>query len=123
MSTVVRAVVAPPPPTAPAATPLRRGVGEFARPLRVSPYAWGVIGITVVGFLARVVLLGRQALWRDEAFTELTSRRSWLDMLDVIRHDSAPPLSYVLTHLATSISTDSWALRLPAALAGTAAIP
>lgn len=123
MSTVVRAVVAPPPPTAPAATPSRREWGEIARPPRISPYAWGVIGITVVGFLARVVLLGRQALWRDEAFTELASRRSWLDMLDVVRHDSAPPLSYVLTHVATSISTDSWALRLPAALAGTAAIP
>jgi 4-amino-4-deoxy-L-arabinose transferase-like glycosyltransferase len=124
MSTVVRAVAAPPASgTAAAPAPARRGYAATARLQGLSPYGWGVVGITLLGLLGRLVLLGRQPLWRDEAFTELASRRSWLDMFDVVRHDSAPPLSYVLTHLATSVSTDSWALRIPAALAGTAAIP
>jgi 4-amino-4-deoxy-L-arabinose transferase-like glycosyltransferase len=124
MIPALRAVAAPPPPaTASTAEPGRTRLAPALRRPELSPYAWRLAGITLLGLLARVVWVGRQAFWRDEAFTELTSRKSWLDMLDVVRHDSAPPLSYVLTHLATSISTSSWALRLPAALAGTAAIP
>lgn len=124
MSTVTRTVVAP--ENAPAGAraaadspPMRTAV----RVARLSPYAWQMIAITTLGLVGRLVLLGRQPIWRDEAFTALASRRSWLDMLDVVRHDSAPPLSYVASHVATSISATPWALRLPEALAGAAAVP
>lgn len=96
---------------------------------RLVRWAWGdgyrrrLLLVTGAGLVARLAFLGHQPLWRDEAFTELTSRRSWPGMLDVVRHDSAPPLAYVLTHLTTSLSWSASLLRLPAALAGTAAIP
>jgi mannosyltransferase len=91
--------------------------------LRVSPYALGVAGFTVLALLVRVVALGHQPLGGDESFTAVVSRRGWLDMYAVVRNDSAAPLSYALTHLASLLSTDAAMLRLPAALAGTTAIP
>ena len=105
------------PPAAPQATSRRL-------PLHPSTaYGWALLTITAAGLAARVLVLGHQPLWRDEAFTELVSRRSWGSMYDAVRHDSAPPLSYVFSHLATSLSTSTWMLRLPQAVAGTAAIP
>jgi Dolichyl-phosphate-mannose-protein mannosyltransferase len=91
--------------------------------LRLSPYAVWLVAITVLALLIRVVVLGHQPLAGDEAFTALVSRRSWLDMFAVVRSDSGAPLPYVLSHLATSVSTDPGALRFPSALAGTAAVP
>jgi mannosyltransferase len=100
---------------------------EVAAPLlgrpRISRYALATGAVTGAGLAARLVLLGRQPISRDEAFTAVVTRRSWGGMLGVVRHDSAPPLSYVLDHLATAWSTSPSLLRLPAALAGAAAIP
>ena len=128
MTLAHRAVAVP--RRAPAATPLSgSGTGdsavrwgmpsEFLR----DGYIRAVAAITLVGLIARTVWLGHQPLWRDEAFTALVSRRSWSGMFDAVRHDSGTPLSYVATHLATSVSNSAAALRLPAALLGTAAIP
>jgi hypothetical protein len=89
----------------------------------VSSYALVVGGFTVLALLVRVVALGHQPLGGDESFTALVSRRGWLDMYAVVRSDSAAPLSYALTHLASLLSTDPGVLRLPAALAGTLAVP
>ena len=44
-------------------------------------------------------------------------------MLNVVRHDSAPPLFYLLERLVATLSTSPAALRLVTVLAGTAAIP
>ncbi|HXA27591.1 MAG TPA: glycosyltransferase family 39 protein [Candidatus Angelobacter sp.] len=91
--------------------------------VRATPYALGVAGITVVALLIRVIALGHQPLGGDESFTAVVSRRAWLDMYAAVRNDSAAPLPYALTHLASSLSNDPAMLRLPAALAGTAAVP
>ena len=88
-----------------------------------SPYGVSIALITLAGLVVRLIALDHQALWRDEAFTELVSRRSWLDMYAAVRSDSAPPLSYVFTHLAAGLSSSTAAIRVPAALAGTAVIP
>jgi 4-amino-4-deoxy-L-arabinose transferase-like glycosyltransferase len=79
--------------------------------------------ITGVGLLARCALLGFQPLWRDEAFTALAVQRPLGSMLTVIRHDSAPPLFYLLERLVAVVSTSPVALRIVPVLAGTAAIP
>lgn len=89
----------------------------------ISPYARGISAITVFAFCARFAFLGHEPLWRDEAFTAVTVQRSLPDMVDIVRHDSAPPLSYLLMHLMAMISTSETSLRLLSVLAGTAAIP
>ena len=105
-------------------TLLAERVASPARPrVRLSGYAAGLAAIGAAGLAARLVLLGRQPISRDEAFTAVVARRSWGGMLDVVRHDSAPPLSYVLDHVATVLSSSPSLLRLPSALAGAAAIP
>jgi 4-amino-4-deoxy-L-arabinose transferase-like glycosyltransferase len=90
---------------------------------RLSGYAAALLAIGAAGLAARVLLLGVQPISRDEAFTALVARRGWGGMLDVVRHDSAPPLSYLLDHLATAVSSSPSLLRLPSALAGAAAVP
>jgi mannosyltransferase len=107
------ALAAPVAETPPAAAP-RPGAGG---------YRLGVALIAGAGLAARLALLGRQPISRDEAFTAVVARRSWAGMLDGVRHDSAPPLSYLLDHLATTFSSSPSLLRLPSALAGAAAIP
>lgn len=120
----VRTITVPARLPPPAATRAAAPATAKRRRLRLgTTYARQVAGATLLGLAARAVLLGHQVLWRDEAFTLLTSRRSWLGTFDVVRHDSAPPLAYVLTHLAVLVSSDPIALRLTAALAGAAGVP
>lgn len=88
-----------------------------------SAYARRVAAITAVGLAARLILLGRTALWRDEAFTGVVVRRSLPGLLDAVRHDTNPPLGYLLTHLVAVVDSSPAALRLMPALAGTAAVP
>ncbi len=90
---------------------------------RLSGYAAGLLAIGGAGLAARLLLLGLQPISRDEAFTAVVTRRGWSGMIDAIRHDSAPPLSYVLDHLATAVSSSPSLLRLPSALTGAAVIP
>ena len=94
---------------------------ERLRPLRT--YATGVAALSGVGLVFRVAFLGSLPYWRDEAFTAQATRMSWTGMFDTVRNDSAPPLGYILGHLAASISASPVSLRLLSALAGTAAIP
>ncbi len=68
-------------------------------------------------------MLGYQPLWRDEAFTALTVQRPLGSMLTVVRHDSAPPLFYLIERLVAVVSTSPAALRILPVLAGVAAIP
>jgi uncharacterized membrane protein len=86
-------------------------------------YAGKIWLITVIGLVARLVLLGYQPLWRDEAFTALAVQRPLGSMLDVVRNDSAPPLFYLIERLFAVVSTSPAMLRLFPALVGAAAIP
>ena len=86
-------------------------------------YAGRIWVITAVGLAGRLVQIGYQPLWRDEAFTALAVQRPLGAMLNVVRHDSAPPLFYLLERLVATVSTSPAALRLVPVLAGTAAIP
>ena len=93
----------------------------------MSPARWGypgrVVAITAAALAGRLVLLGHTALWRDEAFTGVVARRPLPDLLDAVRADTNPPLSYLLTHLVTPVSSGPAALRFMPALAGTGAVP
>ncbi len=89
-----------------------------------SVYARWIIALTAVGLAVRVLWLGHEPIWRDEAFTALVVQRNVAGMLDAVRNDSAPPLSYLLTHLFVLLLGPSVpVLRLTSALAGTVIVP
>ena len=107
----------------PAATPRTSTLPGLQLTRSLSGYAWSVIGVTMLGFFFRVFLIGSPPLWRDEAFSAVAVRRPWLDMLDMVRHDSAPPLGFLLVKLANTISSTPSSLRMGSVLAGTAMVP
>ncbi len=105
-----------------AATIARRVDGIAERVGRLS--IWQRVAlVTLAGGLFRLVFLGQQELWRDEAFTAVVVKRPLGDMLAAIAHDSAPPLSYLLDSAIARVDDSPWALRLVPAIAGTALIP
>ena len=89
-----------------------------------SAYARGVVLLTGVGLAVRFLWLNHEPIWRDEAFTAVVEQRGLAGMLDAIHNDSAPPLSYLLTHLSLSVLGQTpTALRLTSAIAGTLIVP
>jgi mannosyltransferase len=99
----------------------RDAAGAIAR--RLTGYGGSLTLITVAGLVGRLLFLGYQPLWRDEAFTAIVVQRPLGAMLDAVRSDSAPPLAYLLDHLVGSVASGPAALRVVAALAGSASIP
>jgi 4-amino-4-deoxy-L-arabinose transferase-like glycosyltransferase len=89
----------------------------------LASYAARVWVIGVAGLLGRLLFIGYQPLWRDEAFTAVVVQRPLGQMLAAVRGDSAPALLYLVDHAVTLVSASASALRLVPALAGAAAIP
>ncbi len=87
------------------------------------PYPALVALLTAGGLAGRLLFLGYQPLWRDEAFTAIVVQRGVGSLLDAVRNDSAPPLAYLLDHLVASVPASPAALRLVPAIAGAAGIP
>jgi 4-amino-4-deoxy-L-arabinose transferase-like glycosyltransferase len=86
-------------------------------------YEGRLAAITAVALASRVLWLGSvPRFWGDEAFNGVQVRKPFRVMLDVVRHDSHPPLLYVLQKVVALVSTSPAALRLVSALAGTAAV-
>lgn len=89
-----------------------------------SAYARGVVLLTAAGLAVRLLWLNHEPIWRDEAFTAVVEQRSIAGMLDAIHNDSAPPLSYLLTHVSLFfLGQTPTALRLTSAIAGTLIVP
>lgn len=71
----------------------------------------------------RLLRLGAEGLWVDEAWTGLLARVSPGHLFETLRNDDAPPLFYLLQTAVTAVAgTGEWGLRLLPALAGTAAV-
>jgi 4-amino-4-deoxy-L-arabinose transferase-like glycosyltransferase len=80
--------------------------------------------ITVIGLAARMFWIGHEPIWRDEAFTAIVAERDVPGMLQAIRLDSAPPLSYLLTHVFVLIfGPTPEALRIAPAILGAMLVP
>src|SRR5260370_39207888 len=89
-----------------------------------SAYARGVVLLTAAGLAVRILWLNHEPIWRDEAFTAVAGQRSIAGMPDAIHNDSAPPLSYLLTHISLFfLGQTPGALRLTSAVAGTLIVP
>lgn len=73
----------------------------------------------------RFVLLGRNSLWVDEAFTAYAVRKSWQDLIIFLTmHEDHPPLYFALVKVWTGIAgTGEAALRAPSAVFGAVCVP
>ncbi|MHB8509761.1 MAG: glycosyltransferase family 39 protein [Candidatus Dormibacteria bacterium] len=79
--------------------------------------------VTAATLVSRVAWLGTvPGFWGDEAFDAVQVRKPLGAMLEVVRHDSHPPLLYLLQHTVAMVSSSPAALRLVSALSGTAAV-
>jgi hypothetical protein len=87
-----------------AASAFAQGVRGHAVTRWLASYPGRVCLISAAGLAGRLLFLGYQPLWRDEAFTAVVVQRPLGQMLDVVRMDSAPPLPYLLGHLVASVS-------------------
>ena len=99
--------------------------------MRWRPAQGDVLSFSLVGLLTalaaalRLVALGHQSLWLDEAQTAYEVRQSFRGMLSVVANNElTPPFYYVLMWPWTRLAGSSeFMLRLPSAVFGTASVP
>jgi 4-amino-4-deoxy-L-arabinose transferase-like glycosyltransferase len=102
----------------------RSRVDLALRSLTLSSYAGRAALITVIGLVVRLAWVGREPIWRDEAFTAIVEQKSIGGMLEAVRNDSAPPLSYLLTHVFVAfMGPTPQALRFSSVIVGTLLVP
>ncbi|HCC83314.1 TPA: hypothetical protein DEP96_00530 [Candidatus Uhrbacteria bacterium] len=66
-----------------------------------------VLATMALGAILRVIPLMGRDFWYDEAFTGITVRQTWSQMMSIIVHDVHPPLYYILLKLWTLIASSS----------------
>ncbi|MGH2911591.1 MAG: hypothetical protein ACRDJ3_03845, partial [Solirubrobacteraceae bacterium] len=82
---------------------------------------WPVIALTLLAAVLRLVALGSQSLWYDEAFTPVHVLRAGLGatLHNVLHTENTPPLWYLLEWGITRVLGEGEvALRLLSAIAG-----
>lgn len=103
------------------------GAAQFAR---THPIAL----VTLAGAVLRLAVIARQPIGYDEDFTAVTVHQPLDRMLDIVSHDSAPPLFYLLERAVVAVFDGLGmaglggpggpvALRLVPAVSGIALIP
>ncbi|MHB0869181.1 MAG: glycosyltransferase family 39 protein [Chloroflexota bacterium] len=76
-----------------------------------------------VAAAARLHDLDGKSIWLDEAFSIYVAQQPLDRMIEVIvRHDTPPPLYYLLLHFWMGMGTDPFSVRLLSALLGVAAV-
>ncbi|MFA6475227.1 MAG: glycosyltransferase family 39 protein [Patescibacteria group bacterium] len=87
---------------------------------------WEIVAVivsVVLGTILRVLGLGARDFWYDEAFTGITVRQAWGEMLHIIVQDVHPPLYYCLLKIWTElVGSGSVGLRSFSVLFGVATI-
>ena len=66
-----------------------------------------VLGTMALGAILRAIPLMQRDFCYDEAFTGVTVRQTWGQMMSIIVHDVHPPLYYLLLKLWTLVATSS----------------
>lgn len=82
-----------------------------------------LVGLTLVGALARGFCLDAQSLWLDELFSVFLARREVNAILAGTAQDTMPPLYYLFLHIALQFGSDEIAARSVSFLFGVATIP
>jgi mannosyltransferase len=83
-----------------------------------------ILALLVFAAALRVHGIGRESLWFDESATWQVIRHPLPEMFRaIVDAERTPPLHYVILHFWRMIFGDAeWSLRLPSAIAGTAAV-
>lgn len=86
---------------------------------------WPLLGLTWLAFAVRAVGLLQQSLWRDEVDALLFATRALPDLLAMFRDpgQNGPLFFLALRPWLAAAGHSEFALRFPAALAGTLAVP
>lgn len=80
--------------------------------------------ITLIAFSLRIYNLDAESFWRDEAFSWQTYKGSFIDVWNISKYDTHPPLYNVLMYLWTNIvGNTAYTNRLFSAICGTLLIP
>lgn len=81
--------------------------------------------IVAVGLFLRLLELGRDSFWCDEAGVALVSLQPSLSSViaELRTHAAAMPLDYVINWLVANVSLNEGLMRLPAAVFGTLTLP
>jgi len=94
------------------------------RALRIGRYGLALALILVVGLVLRLIQIGSDGLWLDEAYSVALANMSIIDMVRATAGDVHPPLYYFLLHYWVMAFGDSEiAVRLLSVVFGIAAIP
>ncbi len=87
-------------------------------------YPWALAGIMAAGVGLRLWGIGAHYLTYDETFTALTAQASLPNLIRATAGDVHPPLSYLVEWVFTGLfGVSPITLRVPAVLAGIAALP
>ncbi len=97
-------------------------VGRFASPRAAK---WPLLALVWIAFALRVIGLTTQSLWRDEVDSLLFATRPLHQALEMFRQpgQNGPLFFLMLRPWLAAAGTSEFALRFPAALAGTLAVP
>src|SRR6266852_3049327 len=83
-----------------------------------------LVTVMCVGAALRIVELGSESLWLDEAYSIFTSRLPLSAIVQEISEDVHPPLYYFLLHYwMKAFGESEFSARLLSAMFGVAAIP
>ncbi len=83
-----------------------------------------VLAAIVIGVAVRFIGLGAAPLWFDEVMSAEWVRLPWRDLFARCLADNHPPLYFTILKGVRDLLGDSpWALRLPSAIIGAAAVP
>jgi len=83
-----------------------------------------LLALVVIAAWLRFSSLGAQSLWNDEAVSWQQARLDWPGLIAATAADNYPPLQNFLIHLSIrAFGETEFALRLPSALLGVAAVP
>jgi mannosyltransferase len=101
------------------------GLGATSAVRRIPAELWIVAGLVLVAAAIRIVTLGSQSFWTDEALTAYETHVSFGGMINTVAHvETTPPLYFVVIWCWAKIfGSGEVALRSFSALAGVAMVP
>lgn len=97
------------------------GVMLLARPMSTTVYFWMIVGVATT---LRLLFLGNDSLWVDEAASVAKARMPWLTFITfVAQYDPNMPLYYGLLHLWLRLGDSEAAIRLLSVIPAVLSVP
>lgn len=72
-----------------------------------------ITGIFIAAIFLRILFLGKNSVWYDEAFTYHIAKLPLSDLFFAVLSDNNPPLYYLLMHFVLKVGKNDLLLRIP----------